>query len=276
MLGRTGHLFRRLGSAGTVHARLFSFTSANLGPPAASTTTQPKAKWKMSYLRMSVPLAEKILGIQLHEIDMVPLNEMLARGEGISVQTMDDIKKRVYDRIVEYLNINGPIASPHHKHANIDDLILYIIGPIIDAVCKMGGRKIRLRRQMELFSVDGMTGGLGEFVLVDQIAGGKDNVVVVIQPKNTLVGQVMKLAWLTLKAARDSNNEGIVYGFVTTGLQWKMLSYDGVSFRSTPNFTVVLNEMEEYKTPWVKEGSLIVDCMVAALMNGGIMRKANC
>jgi len=200
---------------------------------------------------------------------------MLARGEDLSEQTMDNIKNRVYHRIVEYLNIKGPIAIPDHNQANIDDLVLYITGPIIDAVCKMG-RKILLRRQMEILSVGGVTGGMGDFVLVDQIAGGKDNVVVVIEPKGVLEGQAMKLAWLALKAARDSNSEGIVYGFVTTGPQWRMLSYDGVLFQSTHKFTVVLDGMEKNKKLWLKEGSIIVDCMVAALKNGGIMREANC
>ncbi|KAF8428239.1 hypothetical protein EV426DRAFT_714443, partial [Tirmania nivea] len=80
---------------------------------------------------------------------------------------MDAIKEKVYDRIVEYLDIEGypTEVNRYFKEANISSLVLYTIGPILNRVRKMG-RNIRLTR---VASVDGETGGSEEFVVLDYI-----------------------------------------------------------------------------------------------------------
>jgi len=77
-----------------------------------------------------------------------------------------------------------------------------------------------------------------------------------------------------LKDAWDNNGGGVVYGFVTTGQRWQMFSYDGTSFQKTRQLDVVFEGMEEDdEESWMKEGSLLVDCLFFALKTGGIVKE---
>jgi len=277
MLGRTGHLFRRLGSTRTARTgqiRFIGCTNASLNPPATPAIRKAKTKWETSYSRLSTHEAEKRLGFHIDEVRAVRFKTMLAGGvDAKEQQRMNGIKDLVYARLIEYINIEGlPDANPDFKEANVNDLVLYTIGPIIDAVRKMG-HNIRLRREKELVSVDGVTGGMEEFVVIDRIAVGEDKFVFVIEAKRTSVAQAMKQVLLSLKDSRDNNGWGTVYGFVTSGQQWKMLSYDGALFQSTREFIIAFDGMEEDKEAWIKECSVIVDCMVFALKNGGMVKN---
>lgn len=60
---------------------------------------------------------------------------------------------------------------------------------------------------------------------------------------------------------RANNGEGMVFEFVTTGLFWQMLEYDGASSRKSNTIVVVLESMDE-------DYSVIVECIYAALING--------
>ena len=221
---------------------------------------------------MTIREAEKRLGVRIAGLGAVNFAKMLAGGADTDKKMVDGIKEMVYARLVEYIDIEGypTEASPDFKEANVSDLVLYTIGPVIAAVRKMG-RKICLRREKEMISVDGVMGGNEEFVVVDEIALAEDKAVLVIEAKRTSTGQAMKQIMLSLKDARDNNQAGTVYGFVTTGQHWKMLSYDGASFLTTPEFMAVFEGMEEEKESWMKECS-VVDCLVVALTTGGTVK----
>ena len=119
---------------------------------------------------------------------------------------MDAVKATVYGRIKEYLNIEGypTEADPDFKEANVSDLVLYTIGPVLDSVRKMG-RDIRLTREKEITSVDNETGALEEFVVVDQIAVAEQKFVLIIEAniRWTALANV-QLRWYI--AAEDARN----------------------------------------------------------------------
>ena len=52
-----------------------------------------------------------------------------------------------------------------------------------------------------------------------------------------------------------------MYGFVTTGEIWKMLEYDGTSFRKSESITVIFDTMDEDKQRWLDMSSCLVDCI---------------
>ena len=85
-------------------------------------------------------------------------------------------------------------------------------------------------------------------------------------------GAAMKQCLLSMKGMGDSNHGG-VYGFITTGERWRMLSYDSVSFQVIEKIEVVFETMGRFKEKWLRDYSLAVNCIDMALSNGGIMRK---
>lgn len=235
----------------------------------------PNAKTK-SFWNITIESASQILNIEIEDIRAVPVQTMLAESrrtsEGPSVddKTMDKLKEVVYSNILQFLSIEGypSESTSDFKEANVSDLVLYIIGPIIHAVQKTG-RRLRLKREKVIISAAGPTSGREEFVVMDRVAIGFQKFVLIIEGKRGSIGRAMAQIFLAMKTARDHNEGGILYGFVTTGEDWRMVSYDGSEFVETDKFLVLFDTMEDGKEKWRKEYSILVDCMVAALMNGG-------
>ena len=109
--------------------------------------------------------------------------------------------------------------------------------------------------------------------MVDFISVMEEKFVLVIEAKRSSLGQAMRQCLMVLKDTRDNNGGGVVYGFVTTGESWQMLSYDGKDFCLSRKIYSVFGGMRKDKELWLKDFSGVVDCMYFALSNGGIVKK---
>ena len=91
----------------------------------------------------------------------------------------------------------------------------------------------------------------------------------IIEAKRSAVALGMTQILLAMKDARDDHGEsGIIYGFVTTGVDWRMVRYDGKLFLQKDDMRVVFRLMEEEKQEWTVHHSGVIDCMLVALTNG--------
>ena len=95
-----------------------------------------------------------------------------------------------------------------------------------------------------LVSVDCKTGGYEELVVLDRISVTEAKYILIIEA-------------------------------VTTGGDWRMLSYDGRVFKVTNKIEVILDTMARNKEKWMKEFTVLVDCVYAALGNGGIVKDVD-
>ncbi|KAF8533390.1 hypothetical protein BDD12DRAFT_865649, partial [Trichophaea hybrida] len=85
--------------------------------------------------------------------------------------------------------------------------------------------------------------------------------ILIVEAKRSSIGQAIKQCLLSMKDMRDNNDAGEVYGFVTTGKSWQMLKYDGVSFQLSDEILVLFQTMGEDKNRWLKDCSVLVDCI---------------
>ena len=74
-----------------------------------------------------------------------------------------------------------------------------------------------------------------------------------------------------MKDMKDCNGEGKVYGFVTTGEQWQILEYDGISFQMSDVMVIPFGSTRGNRKRWFRENSILVDCINFALSNKGIV-----
>ena len=119
---------------------------------------------------------------------------------------------------------------------------------------------------------DDEAGGTEEIVMMtDRISVSEKKFMLIVEAYS--FGEAMKQCLLLLKDVRDNNCEGEVYGFVTTGQMWQMIRYDGASFTMTQAIMVVFGGMEEDRVEWVRGSSVLVDCVIAVLSNGGVAKK---
>jgi len=87
------------------------------------------------------------------------------------------VREEIYDGLVGYIEIEGypSEADPDLKEANINDLVLFTIYPILRLFKHDTARNLRLRGEKEIVSVDSATGGYEEFVVMDRISLSKKN-----------------------------------------------------------------------------------------------------
>ncbi|KAF8420079.1 hypothetical protein EV426DRAFT_613370 [Tirmania nivea] len=243
---------------------------------------QPKKlkwKWKTSYSNVTIAEAEKRLGFRLDLLDEIPVGEMLGtaasdnREEALEAEKFKEVKEEVYRLMVRYLRIERkPMeADADFKEDNINHLVFSILSPIVeDFMLKNNRPDLRLRTQKEIVSKDGEI--MEEFVLMDRISYSEERFILVVEAKRSSLRQALKQCLLALKGMGDNNGDGSkVYGFITTGKPWQMIEYDGVSFRMTEEMFVLFLRMDRDQKRWMREFSVVVDCIYFALDHGGIV-----
>ena len=250
-------------------------------------TEQPdkkrKSKWITSYSNMTTAQAEKRLGFRIRSVDVVSVDSMLENikyspgGKGLDITLK--AKERIYDNLVDYLLVAGypTEGDPDFKGGNVNDLVYGIIDPVLASFILMAGRtSIQLRRRKEIISVDGGVGGTEEFVMVDLVSVTEEKFVLIVETKRSSLEQAMKQCLLAMKEMGEKNaDSSIVYGFITTRESRRMLQYDGTSFKMTRKIEVLFGGMDgkKEKETWTKDNCVLVDCMYAALSNGGMVHK---
>jgi len=221
--------------------------------------------------------ALKRLGLDLQEFgrEAVPVRDMLAveagNRNGMGASDMQALKDEVYGRMQEYVQIEGYPMEASVKEVNINDLVLYILGPIILSFQKASKRAVRLRREMEIIASDYETGGYEEFVVIDRISTTEHVMVFIIESKRTTVGLGIRQCLLAMFDMFKHCGNGKAYGFVTTGEQWRMIVYDGTRFQMTETFFALFGAMDTNKDRWMRECSVVVECVLFALNNGGVV-----
>jgi len=231
------------------------------------------------YSKVPQAEAELRLGFRMESLESksLPVRSMIAEAgytpQGADLDAVLETKEEVYKQIVRYIKIEGypTEGNPRFKEANINDLVYATIHPILfDFACKTG-RKLRLEREREVVSSDSDTvssdSETEETVAVDLISMPKKKFIFIIEAKSSSLGLAMKQCLLGMKGMKDRGARGEVYGFITTGEVWRMLKYDGESFRLTTKFSVLFGGMEYRKETWMKDYSVLVDCMNVALSN---------
>jgi len=148
-----------------------------------------KPKWTTSYSSMSLLDAEDRLGFRMSTIRVVPVQNMLTEanytleGEESILKT----KEKVYDQIVQYLVFEGypTEANAYFKETNINDLVLYTIGPILcHFILKTGRNSLQILREKEIISTDSVTDGMEEFAVMDLISVKERNYVFIIEQRD--------------------------------------------------------------------------------------------
>jgi hypothetical protein len=236
-------------------------------------TEKRNLEWIASYSNMSISDTQERLGFRMEKLKAISVAKRLAEakyepGGG----DISKIKGKVYGNIMQYLDTEGyPMEGiSDFNEANVSDLVYTIISPILSSFRRKTGRDVRLRREKEIISVDGETGGKEEFVVVDLIGEAEEPFVLMVKGNRSSLGQAMKQCFLAMKDMKVRNGRGRVYSFVTTGESWRMLSYDEI-FRMTDKMEVLFDTMGGAKERWMKDYSVLVDCMYAALSMGGDM-----
>ena len=228
-----------------------------------------------SYAEMTRQQVDSRLGVRVESIapgtiEASELLESLGYGLGGDANTMET-KEKVFNHITEYLGVAGyPTgAIPGFNEAHINHLVYATIIPVLREFIRRTGRKnMRLRFEKEIVATDDTTGCTNEFAVMDMFSFTKEKFVLMVNVRGSSLGGAMSQCLPSLKDMRDNNGGGEVYGFVTTGIEWQMIRYDG-EFQITEGMQVLFPRMDKNKELWMKQHSILVDCINVALDKGG-------
>ncbi|KAG0133658.1 hypothetical protein HOY82DRAFT_604034 [Tuber indicum] len=209
-------------------------------------TSSKKRKFRCmtSYSRMTILETEKRLHMKL-KLEGVSVQKILEGKQVLlSPQQWSQVKQQVYENLVGYLEIQGypTEANADFKEVDVNDLILFIIYPILRCFKRSTGRNIYLSREKEIVAADSTTGGMEEFVVMEDIALHETKFLFAIEAKKVSLGDGRKQCFLAMKDMSDNNGGGRVYGFITTGSD---------------------------KQRWLEHYSTVVNCLNVALSDAG-------
>ncbi|PUU79528.1 hypothetical protein B9Z19DRAFT_1125034 [Tuber borchii] len=212
---------------------------------------------RISYSKTTIQEAQERLGTTLDSLahDAIPVEKMLEQCKSLGAveSERNELKRKVYKTIVQLLHVTGypTKGDPDFGVANTGDLICLILFPIISHFQHKTGRSVRLRRDKEILSEESEMGDREEYLTMALILVDGQELILVIGAKECFVEEAIKQCLLTMKDMRDRNGVGEVYGFVTTGETWQMLSYDG-AFRMTRKMDVLFDGMDRDPELWLK------------------------
>ncbi|CUS11656.1 unnamed protein product [Tuber aestivum] len=227
-------------------------------------------KWVTAYSKMTIHEAQDRLGIRL-DLDPVPVRRMLEGKRALLVPDMIlKLKRKIYQDLANYIQVGGypTEASADFREGHINDIVAFTICPIIGQFNHVTKQKLRLAREKVITAVDSATGGMEEFVVMDYISHNQEGYVLVVEAKKASLGEALKQCFLSLKDMRDYNGRGTVYGFVTMGDSWRMISFDG-EFTVSQKIELLFESMGAEGERWMADYSILVECLNVALSNGG-------
>lgn len=244
----------------------------------ALTQKRRRSSWISSYSELSISDAEERLGFEMESLGKNPIaiTELVATANNrVGGATINSMKEKVYSNILDYLGFEGypSTLTKDFCEANVSDLVLLMLNPILSDFRSKTGRDLRLRREKKIVAVDGLTGGKEEFVVVDVVEVFERNFVLIIERKKDSGDDGMKQCLLSMKDIWDNNGAGEVYGFVTTGVYWRMLRYNGKAFQVTDVVQALFLAMTNQKDLWLEMYSALVECIIVALNDGGVVMK---
>ncbi|KAF8460178.1 hypothetical protein BDZ91DRAFT_766470 [Kalaharituber pfeilii] len=233
---------------------------------------QTKPKSATSHSQTTIDAAAQILGLDFGDFASagITVDRMLAEAKGaieiIGTDVLTNTKERIYSNIVEYIEVAGyPTETrPDFTEANVNDLVLCTITPILVNYRRATGSKIHLQREKRIISPDSETGDHEEFIMIDKISVMKRNCILVIESTRTSLREANKQCLLALKDMRDQNGGGVVYGFITIGTYWQMLKYDGTSFVRTEDIPFLFDSVDADQERWMKNYSVLVEYKAAS------------
>ncbi|CAF3045449.1 unnamed protein product [Rotaria socialis] len=145
------------------------------------------------------------------------------------------------------------------------------IGIILQAMVAYSQRTMNhddlmLKREIEIISKDEQFGGTMEFAVTQMNDIEATRYVLVVETIVDSLGRGLTQMLLTLKSMWDVNNDKkMVYGFLTTAINWQLVTYDGQTWKLSEPSTLLLANMRKQEDRWLKNNTQILDVIYSIL-----------
>ena len=230
-----------------------------------TTTFKREKKYTTSFSNVPQEQAERILGFKFVPFyyQQEPLDQF------ITEKAPDSLKKKIFNRLVDCIRSEGyPEASLSPlNEAVVTDYVGNILQPMVaHFYCSRTRKDIELTRETQIISRDEEEDENMEFVVMHSIDVDNVRYVNVIEAKRGALGDGLTQLLLALKSAFGINNDQKkVYGFLTTAIQWQLITYDGQTWKLSRPSPLLCGNMDKEEDQWLKDNTQVLDMIYSIL-----------
>jgi hypothetical protein len=175
----------------------------------------------------------------------------------------------MFERLIACIVSEGfPVATiyPMNQAVVTAHIELILQAMVAYAQRTMDRDDLILSGQKKMMSKDGQFGESMKFVIVQMNDVEAIRYVLVVETIGDSLGSGLTQLLLTLKSMWDVNNDNkMVYGFLTTAINWQLVTYDGQTWKLSEPLTVLLANMRKQEDRWLKKITQILDVMYSIL-----------
>jgi len=233
------------------------------------TTISVKCKRKYTTLlsNISQHKAESILGFDFDAFyyQQVPIQQFIKQT------APDELKEGIFKRLIDCIRSEGfPEAtiSPMNE-AVVADFVAIILQTTISYYKRKSNHlDLKLSRKNEIVSKDKQVRGRIEFLVIQKIIFNQIRYKFVVETKCDSLGKGLPQLLFAVKSAYDANaDKQVVYGFLTTGIRWQAIRYDGHSWSLSEPTIILIENMENQQNRWLQNNTQILDVIYNFLLS---------
>jgi hypothetical protein len=219
-----------------------------------------KGKYITSFANVSQEEAEVILGFEFGEFYdcQIPIEQF------ITTTAPEPLKKEIFKRLIDCTGSEGfpeAVFSPVDEAAVTHHVGMILITMVYYCKFTMNRGGLKLLREKQIISKD------EEFVIIENINVGNTRYVIVVEAKCDSLGIGFVQLLLALKSMWEINNDQkLVYGLVTTAIDWHLVTYDGQTWKLSERSTVLIPNMRNKEDEWFKNNTQILDVIYSILL----------
>ena len=222
-------------------------------------SSREKRKYINAFSNVSQEKAELVLGFEFDEF----YKSQISIEEFITRTAPELLKKKICERLSDCIESEGfPEASisPMNQAVVADNVRLILQALVSHCRRTMNRDDLILSGQKQMMS-KGRQFGIIQMNDVDAI-----RYVLVVETIGDSLGNGLTQLLLTLKSMWDVNNDQkMVYGLLTTAINWQLVTYDGQTWKLSEPSTLLLANIEEKEERWLKNNTQILDVMYSIL-----------
>ena len=230
-----------------------------------TTTFKREKKYTTSFSNVPQEQAERILGFQF--VPFYYQQEHL--DQFITEKAPDSLKKEIFNRLIQCIRSEGypEVSLSPLNEAVVTDFVGNILQPMVaHFYCSRTRKDIELTRETQIISRDEGEDENMEFVVMHSIDVDNVRYVIVIEAKRGELGNGLTQLLLALKSAFGINNDQKkVYGFLTTAIDWQLITYDGQTWKLSRTSTLLFGNMDQQENRWSKDNTQVLDMIYSIL-----------
>jgi hypothetical protein len=232
-----------------------------------ATSSKRKREYMTSFSNVSQEEAEIALGFKFFKL----YRSQISIEEFITKTAPEELKKTIFERLIDCIVSEGfpePSIAPMNEAVVSDNIGIVLQAMVSYYMRTMNRDDFLLAREKQIINKDEQFDENMEFLRTHGISVKNIRYVLVVETKSHTLGEGLTQLLLALKSMWDINNDQkLVYGFLTTAINWHLVTFDGQQWKLSEPSTLLFANMRDQEERWLKNNTQILDVIYSILLS---------